>query len=187
MAIQFKKLVILLIIGSLLISCSPREPVNPTPVLSEFGYPIITGENDPSIGYPVQEITQSKINPLEIKNFPQVPDPEPGLGSMSGILYSPVLSQIIPNNAFYLMPAIGENNSVPPIIAGPDPEQGDIHGFSDEKGWIILNNIKPDLYFLVVWSPYDWLLAEDEDQKPLLIEIFEDSKNPLNIISIPWQ
>ena len=178
---------ILLMFSSLLISCSPKEQVYPTPELSEFGYPIFTGENDPSIGYPAQEITQSKTNPLEIKNFPQVPDPEPGLGSMSGILYSPVLSQIIPNNAFYLMPAIGENNSVPPIIAGPDPEQGDIHGFSDEKGWIILNNIKPDLYFLVVWSPYDWLLAEDEDQKPLLIEIFEDSKNPLNIISIPWQ
>lgn len=149
-----------------------------------FGYPIDNQVEDPSIGYPEPVI--AKINTEDIKLFPKPPDPDPGLASLSAVLYTPYLSQIIPDTAFYLMPAIGENNEVPPIISGPDESQGDVHGFTNDQGFLVLNNILPDLYYLVVWSPYTWTLAENEDGNPLLIEITSDSKNDLRIIEVPW-
>ncbi len=149
-----------------------------------IGYPLVNQLEDPSIGYPEPVIT--KINPEEIKLFPTPPDPDPGLASLSAVLYTPYLSQIIPDTSFYLMPAIGENNEVPPIISGPDVNQGDVHGFTNDQGFLVLNNISPDLYYLVVWSPYTWTLAENKDGIPLLIEIISDSKNDLRSIDVPW-
>lgn len=149
-----------------------------------IGYPVDYQVEDPSIGYPEPEIL--KINTEDIKIFPKPPDPDPGLASLSAVLYTPYLSQIIPYTAFYLMPAIGELNEVPPIISGPDESQGDIHGFTNDQGFLVLNNIIPDSYYLVVWSPYTWTLAENKDGIPLLIEITSDSKNDLRIIEVPW-
>ena len=88
---------------------------------------------------------------------------------------------------FTLMPAIGENDSVPPIMAGPNRNQGDISGFSDHDGFVILNNIEPGKYYLVVWSPYSWLIAESnlDNEDPLLIELTKGNATNQGIIYLP--
>jgi len=169
-----------------LTACKSSETTKITETLTDEGYP----NNNPYIeennGYPDPVSTLQTINPNDIVSFPTTPDPNPGLGSLSAVLYTPIQSQVIKDTAFYLMPAIGENNIVPPIISGPDEKQGDVHGFTSNDGFLIINNINPDQYYLVVWSPYDWTLAENEEGKPLLIEILSDTKNELKVVEVPW-
>jgi len=154
--------------------------------LTDEGYPINNSFIEKENGYPEPLSSLQTIKPDDINSFPTAPDPSPGLGSLSAILYTPIQSRVIKNTAFYLMPAIGENNTVPPIISGPDEKQGDVHGFTTNEGFLIMNNINPGQYYLVVWSPYNWTLAENEEGIPLLIEIISGSKNNMEIINVPW-
>ncbi len=181
-----KILFLYLFIIIFLTACKSTETVKITETISVEGYPINGLYVEENNGYPEPESTLLILNPDDIVSFPPAPDPNPGLGSLSAVLYTPVQFQVIKDTAFYLMPAIGDNNAVPPIIAGPDKKQGDIHGFTTNEGFLILNNIVPDQYYLVVWSPYEWTLAENEEGNPLLINIEENSKHELKVIKVQW-
>jgi len=170
----------------LLSSCNHDDSTKtPDTNISDI-YPIIQPQITEDQGYPEPNFNSEIIELKDITSFPDVPEPNSGLGSLSAVLYSPINSQLIQNTAYYLMPAIGDNNRVPPIISGPDEKQGDIHGFTTNDGFLVINNIEPDFYYLVVWSPYDWILAEKDEGTPLLLEIKPNSKNEIKIIFVPW-
>jgi len=73
-------------------------------------------------------------------------------------------------------------------LVGPREEQGDISGTSDGKGWIALNDIAPGNYFLVVWAPYNWILASESevDDTPRLITLEPDQQLNLGVIHVSW-
>lgn len=167
-------------------SCNSNQITNTSEEFNVGGYPILNSYIEVEPGYPGQESETSSIGPIDSQFIPPAPEPSNGLGSLSALLYSPIQVQVIANTAYYLMPAIGTENSVPPIITGPNEKQGDIHDFTNENGFLSVNNIPPGNYYLVIWSPYSWILAEDNKGNPLLIEIDANSKNELEVINAPW-
>jgi hypothetical protein len=133
------------------------------------------------------------ITPLPVGMLPEPPqdavEPDPGKASVSGNLFSYTQRVIIPETEFFLTPAVGpEKNDVPPVIVAPDPSRGEIIGRSDSSGNISLNDVPPGKYFLVVWSPLSWSVAQnsDTDINPMLIELTADSQNPLGVIYLSW-
>ncbi len=115
------------------------------------------------------------------------PIPQSGKASISGLLYSFTGRSPIPGTLYYLTPA-GEMGSPPNILVGPREEEGDIRGTSDERGQIRLNNIPPGSYYLVVWAPYNWILAVESEANmtPYLITLKPDQRLNLGIIYVPW-
>ncbi len=176
-----------LILSLLLSSCTNNGNQNSFKFDS---YPIDALQNNTHStdnSYPIQTYSEA-IEANENYLLPTAPNPNIGFGAVSGLLYSYTLEKIIPNTSYYLMPAIGENNDVPPIISGADPRQGDVMGFSDNDGNFSSNNVKPGFYYLVIWSPYSWCLAEsDTPNETLLIEINENEKKELGVVNVPWQ
>jgi hypothetical protein len=120
---------------------------------------------------------------------PDVPVPEAGKAAISGVLYSIAGQSPIAGTTFYLTPGRGESQQDPPtVLAGPREEDGDISGTSDAKGWISLNNIPPGSYYLVMWAPLDWPMAQesDEDPMPRLITLEPDQRLNLELLHMTW-
>lgn len=125
--------------------------------------------------------------PPEVPN--EVPEPEPGQGAISGVLYTFTGQGPIPGTLFYLTPGRGESNQdVPMVLVGPQEEQGDVSGTSDDKGWIALSDIPPGNYYLVVWAPYNWILASESevDDTPRLISLEPDQQLNLGVVYVSW-
>lgn len=117
------------------------------------------------------------------------PSPQSGKAAVSGMLFSFTISQVLPETAFYLTPAVGpEHRDVPPLLTGPDPEKGDLSAASDAQGAFRLNDIPPGNYFLVVWAPYNWSVAVTSvtGATPLLIELGPDERLPLGVVYVSW-
>jgi hypothetical protein len=148
----------------------------PVPQSETFTYPIGEGE----------QMLPSQITP----NPPaDAPEPEAGKASISGTLYSPTQKMVIPGTQFYLTPGWGEDRrEVPPIFVGPQVDKGDINLSSDSQGNFSVNNIPPDNYYLVVWAPLTWDVAQisETDTQPLLLEIKSDQKYPYGIVYVSW-
>ena len=120
---------------------------------------------------------------------PAPPKPEAGKASLSGVLYSYVLSRTIPGTVFYLTtPVIIDGEAMLPILLGPKKEMGDVQGVSDQSGGFVVNNIPPGDYYLLVWAPYNWVLAEtsSETHSPLLVRLVADRAEDLGTILFPW-
>jgi hypothetical protein len=113
--------------------------------------------------------------------------PEKGKAALSGVLYSLNFQRTIPETAFYLIPA-AEDKQPPEVLFGPRKEKGDILGFSDAEGKILLNNMPPGDYFMAVWAPLNWILAVDAsvDANPRLISLAPDESKALGTINFPW-
>ena len=160
---------------------------SPTPSLDN-GYPPPINQTDIDDSYPITTEPNIQVALDDISDFPEAGLPSPGQTSFSGILYSYSLNQLVPNTPFYLSPAVGEENSFPPIMAGPNPEQGDINGFTDDKAAIILNDIEPGNYYLIVWAPNNWGFAviDTENEKPLMFELTEGTAHNFGVILIQW-
>ncbi len=117
------------------------------------------------------------------------PPPESGKASISGTVFSYTINRLVPGTLFYLTPAAGsDHRSVPAIIIGPDEGKGDIRGTTDGKGQFVLNKVPPGNYYLVLWAPYDWVLAENskEDNSPRLFELAANEKQQLGMVYAPW-
>ncbi len=117
---------------------------------------------------------------------PTPPIPESGKASISGLLYSITGDGPIPGTLYYLTPAT-EQGKPPNILVGP--RNGvEIRGLSDERGRVVLNNIPPGRYYLVVWAPYNWILAVESEvnMTPRLIVLGPDQRVNLGIICLPW-
>lgn len=116
--------------------------------------------------------------------------PQAGMASLSGVLYSPKVNRIIPGTQFYLTPAIEEDGQsyIPTMFVGPKEDRGDIAGFTNEKGQLMLDNIPPGNYYLAVWSAYDWLLAFGgaTDELPLLLTLEDGAQRDLGLLYVDW-
>ncbi len=116
-------------------------------------------------------------------------EPDPGKASISGVLYSFTIKQVIPGTGFYLIPAVGpEKKDVPPIIVAPEASRGEIISRSDDNGNIYIKDIPPGNYYLVIWAPLNWSVAQisEDDSTPLLLELNAGSRIPLGIIYVSW-
>jgi hypothetical protein len=73
-------------------------------------------------------------------------------------------------------------------VGEPDTSQGDIVGKTDANGQFTLNDIPPGNYYMFLWAPYDWRVAEmgEHDQSPRLIELMADQALPLGLIYVTW-
>ncbi len=172
----------------LLVACSnePAKSPNAYPGPSSFStYP---GPNSLS-PYPAPQELPG-IDGTAIPIWPtSPPPPEPSKASISGTVFSYTINRLIPGTLFYLTPATGpDHRSVPEIIAGPEDGKGDIRGTTDGKGQFVLNNVPPGNYYLILWAPYDWILAENsrEDTSPRLIELGANEKHQLGMVYAPW-
>lgn len=120
--------------------------------------------------------------------IPEAPIPEAGRVSLSGILYSISLSQIIPGTVFYITPAAGDTNEPPSLFLGPRMGSGEVRGVSDDMGRFVLTNVPPGKYYLAVWAPYNWILAVNslDDLTPRLLILEADQAYELGIVYVPW-
>lgn len=119
----------------------------------------------------------------------EAPVPKQGYASLGGVLFSYSVSRVIPGTAFYLTPALGGQDGGPPaVLAGANVDHGDIRGFSDDEGHILVNDIPPGDYYLAVWAPYTWVLASKsaEDPAPMLINLEPDQRLSLGEIQLSW-
>ncbi|MGB9592476.1 MAG: hypothetical protein ACPL1K_08165 [Candidatus Kryptoniota bacterium] len=82
---------------------------------------------------------------------------------------------------------VGETG-LPAVLTGPNIERGDIQGTSDELGGIFIDDVPPGNYYIVVWAPYNWILAvqSPEDLTPRLVVLEPDKQYVLGIIYVPW-
>ncbi len=195
----------LLAVASALAACSPSPTTEPQPATAEPSPP--PPEPAPTAVEPTSSalepqspldspLAQSPLpvpmsaagdTPLEIP--PDVPVPEAGKAAISGVLYSISSQSPVPGTLCYLTPGRGESQQDPPtVLAGPREANGDIRGTSDTKGWISLNNIPPGNYYLVMWAPYDWLVAQESetDPTPRLISVEPDQQLNLELIHVTW-
>ena len=123
-------------------------------------------------------------------------EPVSGKASISGVLFEFTTDQssdrVIPNNLFYLTPAVVDGDKVhsPVGYYGPQEDKGDIKSVSNLKGQIFLNNIPPGKYYLVVQKqPYDWYLGFESDKAPTpeLITLKAGDKLDLGLIYVRGQ
>lgn len=112
--------------------------------------------------------------------------PRPGRSAICGMLQSIYTKTPIPKTAFYLMRVT--ETTLPAILTGPDKKRGDILGVSDAQGMVFIDDIPPGYYYILVWAPYNWLLAvkSPEDLTPRLIVLEPDKQYMLGIIYVPW-
>ncbi len=166
----------------------------PTHTLPLAGYPVAqTVVAYPSPRDTSNDVLSSDFSPIKTYEpgvFPSPPepsDPNPGMGSISGILFSTTYNGVIPQTMFYLTPGIGEDHDeVPPVVAGPG--SNDLTYKSDENGQFNLSNIPPGKYYLVMSAPpYDWALGyKDTNLNLLRIDVEAGSKINCGIVFIYW-
>lgn len=165
---MIKKVVFLFIL--VLVGCaSPKPTESPLATVRIMDSPVAT--------VPV---------PLEEEKF-VVPTPGPGMGVLTGKLYTVTGNGPIPHTIFYLVPAIDgpEGKSLPEVLS-PQKARGDIQGKSDAQGMFVLQDIPPDDYYMLIWRPYDWLVVQNPDSTPRLISIEPDNMLDLETISLSW-
>lgn len=199
---------ILSCIAVLLWGCSGRDAQSPGAVSENDagsavpGYPAAIApepaENESIIsGYPAQieEVSPSgsgtlvaEANKLVNELASQPPEPQQGMGSIYGVLFSVTNQAPIPNTMVYLIDAGGdEAESLPAIIVGPSSE--DIVLSSDQNGAVVNDSIPPGNYYLVMSAPpYDWAegYSDAEAKEPLLIQVRENEKTSMGVIYIFW-
>jgi len=116
--------------------------------------------------------------------------PSSGKASISAVLYSPSINRVIPGTAFYLTKAIEDNGKllIPTLFGGPNPEKGDIAGFTNDYGQLILQDVAPGNYYLVVWTVYNWPLAfaGPDEPLPLLLQLSPDETRDLGLLYVEW-
>lgn len=117
------------------------------------------------------------------------PVPETGKASVSGMLYTYTGKGPIPGTIFYLTPAVGDSGTELPIaFYGPHAENGDFGGTTDANGCFEINGITPGNYYIAIWAPYNWLIAEESEANPVprLITLSADESLPLGYLYVAW-
>lgn len=187
---------------ALLLSACQSVPETVAPSTPEAGYPSAGQDATNNYGYPVPEQTAptdiaypapSSLPTLAVGELPVPPAealiPEQGKAALTGVLYSYTINAVIPGTQIYLTPAVGENlDQVPLALVGPQDSRGDIVATTDENGYILMNNLPPGNYYLVVWAPLNYSIVETADmiQTPLLIQLKADETLQLGVTYLSW-
>jgi hypothetical protein len=163
---------------SVLTSCAaPNSFSSPLPARSPLVMPAAQEQTEQAPISPIATPNATAINVI----------PEKGKAALSGLLYSLNFRRPIPGTAFYLIPAAADKQP-PEVLFGPRKEKGEILGFSDEQGNILLKDVPPGDYFVAVWAPLNWILAINGpvDENPRLLSLGPDESKALGTISFPW-
>lgn len=175
-----------LLISWLITACAVNTP---TPSSSDLAYPVAlpTSTLSANEAYPTFRATPilTPVAPME------APPPQPGKGSISGVLYAYAgVTGVLRGTTFYLTPAIGEDKrQIPPFLYGPDTNQGDIISITaDDTGFFALDNVPPGNYFIVVWAPLNWIPAEVSPtvNQARIVEVTEGGQNALGVLYLAW-
>jgi hypothetical protein len=196
---------LLSIIILLLAACAEQQTVLPTPTAAVEALPATPDTNPEPDAYPMDEGGQMGENgypaPGEgntVQVRPQnvtpvapltAPEPEPGMASVSGVIYSYTSHMVVPGTQTYLTRAIGgDSRDFTPMLVGPRSEEGDIVFTTNDEGAFSVNNVPPGNYYLIVWAPYNWIPAQltEEDTTPYLIELEEGQAHPTGILYVSW-
>jgi len=151
-----------------------------------------TGSSSPLASPLVADTTSIPIVGIEqaLVDAPKdAPKPDAGKASISGLVFSPSLQKGVMKTGFYLTKAVGEKNrQISPILIGPEESQGDIRGYTDEKGIFSVNNLEPGNYFIVLSAPNDWVPFERDGTSgvPKLVELKADEQLALGVLYAPW-
>lgn len=161
--------------------CGSTELVTPT---------IEKGFYTPAVLVTKQTTQISPISPVVIQphtNTPVVPKPQYGQATVYGKLVSMMTQIPIAETAVYLTPGIGEHNDLlPPVLVGP--QENDILAFTDKQGDYIFSDVSPGIYYLVIWSPVNWVPLSDAigSGKPLQLVLEENQVLDLGTIIVDW-
>lgn len=158
------------------------SPLNqPASPLTNYGTPA-AGENRP--------ILSGFATISAIADNTKADEPEKGMASVSGLLYHYQRDQVIPGTQYYLTPAIIDGDKVypPTMYVGPQPERGDIYGFTNNEGQLFLNNVPPGKYYIAVWAVYDWFVVQEteDSEKPLLVTVEAGDIVNLGLLYTQW-
>jgi hypothetical protein len=193
-------LIVILVISGCAGNIAPKSTLpSPTQEVVSNPLPSATRENstypDPSSNETVEtypnpdgisenNLTGTEVDPLTLTP-PAAQSPEKGKGSLNGILYEANVHHIVPKTLYYLMPAIGPEKLVRPVLVGP-VEDTDISGVSDAQGGISLSNITPGDYYLVVaFSNIQSVASKSQtDNTPMLIVVGPDQILELGVLHI---
>ncbi len=144
----------------------------------------------PSSGYPGPQASSGAAEALRTPIPPvAAPTPAEGRASISGVVYSYSVHQVAPKTMFYLTPAVGDDRRmIPPILMGPIASNGDVVGYTDERGQFALNDVLPGNYYLIVSASTDWLPGhKGPDQSDLLfIELKPGDQVALGVVYADW-
>ena len=175
---------ILILVMIALSSCTEQKIAEPSLNVQDSGY--MPPMSSAQVNIPEEE---SRIIKELHKNPLKPPESLKGNASISGVLFSYTTGITIGGTAFYLSPATGsEEENVPKTFVGPLKENGDIEGRTEDNGNVFLSDIPPGNYYLVVWAPYNWNIAETAEKNltPLLIKLEQDEKLELGVIYVSW-
>lgn len=175
----------------------PKSPLplqSESPLLVQPDSPLPTPNSTPEGNTVSPNNATTRLSDLdqitELANATSPSEPEAGMASISGVLYSYRSLAIIDDVSYYLTPAdeSGDEISPPGVLMGPRKVNGDIAGNSNASGQMGLNNIPPGKYYLAVWTVYSWLFAYEsqEAEIPLLITLKEGEKLNLGVIYVNW-
>lgn len=115
------------------------------------------------------------------------PTPVPGKASICGFLTALYMNlSPIPQTPFYFMAVSDQDKE--PVLINPRLEAGDILGLSDSYGRIMLDNLPPGAYHLVVWAPYGWAFAVKslDDPTPRMFFFSPNQRYILGLIYVQW-
>jgi hypothetical protein len=182
----------------LLVGCS-----TPKQVVQQSAEPTVIQNKSSDVGsmYPAGKANPVGNDPYPALNMAEVLDrskpeppidalpPEKGKASISGGLFSYTSGIQVAQTQFYLTRLEeGDANNIPPFFTGPNLKTEDVLYTTDEKGNFRIYNVPPGTYLLVVWAPYNWVLAQKtrEDVSPLVLVLEADKRYPMGTINIAW-
>ena len=182
--------ILFLVISITACSGAPASPLATQTLASlgsQGGYPAPIQE---ATSYPAGKIFVTMLPEGVLPEAPKkAPDTTSDTASISGVLYSYNNRQVIPQTEFFLIPAVGpEKRDVPPVIVSPESKRGEIISTSGDSGEINLKDIPPGNYYIVIWAPMNWVIAQnsESDITPRLIELKAGSRIPLGVVYVSW-
>jgi len=141
---------------------------------------------------PLSTTTTSRPNTIAeaqaIADNTKAPQPKPGFGTVSGMLFSTgTLQGGIMGTKVYLEKADEYNGTFSPLPVSVGPQAGDVVTESNNLGQFQLE-VPPGHYYLSVWAPYNWLLAssDEKETEPLLVTVEDGKPLDLGLLYLQW-
>ncbi len=162
-----------------IVGCASVKPI--IPIVERTVYA-------PSVLETEQSFVNSPVSPI-IQAQPTVfPNPKYGQAAVYGSLISSMTQIPIAETAVYLTRGIGENSDLlPPILIGP--LDNDIIGFTDKQGNYMFSDVLPGIYYLIIWSPVNWVPlsnAVTNPNEPLQLVLKENQALDNGEIIVNW-
>lgn len=164
---------------------SPSENVLVPIVLDGIPVPDST-----SVGYPspIEGASIGFAYPVPVEQIPglavQVPQPKIGNAAIGAVVYSPAAQAALTNVEFYF-----SWNADPSVVSFSDPDRsrGDIIGQTNSQGQILLDEVAPGSYNLLLRAANGWVVVTDLSMgTPILFTFEADQAYPLGVLQVSW-